>query len=475
MATTLEVQNNYSWLETDSSQVRYLLWKSLRFREKNYFHSRLYQQKIWDGFTDFFKKESGRFLTGLLPEVEAALKHLNTEYSIIDKRTKLAFEIEKIDKDFLQQWNVGKKIELEDYQVDLTNSIIRNKRGVVFAPTSAGKTFIMVSILKAMKPKTPALVLCNRQSLVDQNYEELMKWGFKDVGRLYDKYNEPNIITCATVQSIAKIEKLLPYFKVLVVDEIHDMMAKTSRKCYDKMKSACVRVAVSATPFKDGGKDKCQKYSVKGYFGPVMKTNSTATVGGVVTTKKLQERGRLSKANSTFFNIHQPELPYAIYQDAVTLGIANNLYFHNIVTRLAKGLTGRTLILVERLEHGDALKQLIPDALWVQGKDNMKTRKEVIKQLQVAKGNVIAIATSGIFNTGLNVFLMNLINAAGGKSEHVIIQRFGRGLRVCGDKDILNYYDFMFLINEYLHDHSKDRVKILRKEGHEVTIKEIDF
>jgi superfamily II DNA or RNA helicase len=310
---------------------------------------------------------------------------------------------------------------------------------------------------------------------VNQNYEELVKWGVPDVGRLYDTYNEPNIVTCATVQSIHKIEKLLPYIKVLIVDEIHEMMSKEPRAAYNKLKSACVRVAVSATPFKDGGKDKCQKYAVKGYFGPILKTTSTAAVDGILKTKLLQQRGRLSEADATFFNIYEPQLPYAIYQDAVTQGIANNWGFHEIVTRLAHKQVGRSVILVERLSHGDTLKQMMPEALWVQGKDNQDTRKEVISQLQVAKGNVVAIATTGIFNTGVNFYVHNLINAAGGQAEHVIIQRFGRGLRAVDDKDMLHYYDFFFHINEYLEDHSESRVAILTKEGHKVEVKDVDF
>jgi superfamily II DNA or RNA helicase len=72
--------------------------------------------------------------------------------------------------------------------------------------------------------------------------------------------------------------------------------------------------------------------------------------------------------------------------------------------------------------------------------------------------------------------LHNLINAAGGQAEHIIIQRMGRGLRTAGDKDELNYFDFVFEINDYLMKHSKKRIKILEKEGHEVVVKEnLDF
>ena len=112
---------------------------------------------------------------------------------------------------------------------------------------------------------------------------------------------------------------------------------------------------------------------------------------------------------------------------------------------------------------------MIPHALWVQGKDDNETRQEVINKLQKSK-NCIAIATQGIFNTGINVFVHNLVNAAGGQADHLIIQRMGRGLRTAKDKDGLNYIDFIFDINPYLHKHSMKRIKILKEQGHEIQI-----
>jgi superfamily II DNA or RNA helicase len=436
----------------------------MRFRERNYFHSRLYKQKLWDGYTEFFSRKTGKFLTGLLPEVLAALGHLNEQYNIEDKRSEIEFKHKEITEDFL-----GGDYKLYDYQVDLTNSLIKHKRGVICAPTAAGKTLIMVSILKSLPDNCPTLVLANKTSLVQQNYEELKKFGFDNVGRLYGKYKDPNVITCSTVQSLHKIEPLLDKIKAIVVDEIHENMSKQPKKFLNKMKSCSIRAAVSATPFKFGGKDLCQKWLVKGYFGPLLKAKS---IGGVLTTKHLQERGTLSKSKCVFYPIREPELKYEIYIDAVTRGIAENWHFHEIVVNLANKLQGRTLILVDRIAHGDALFSMIPNALWVQGKDDMETRKFVIDKLKNSKEKIIAIATQQILNTGINVMTHNVINAAGGQAEHQIIQRMGRGLRTAKDKDVLNYYDFIFYNNEYLLNHSRKRIKILQKEGHEILVKD---
>ena len=329
-------------------------------------------------------------------------------------------------------------------------------------------TFILTSIIKCLPPNTPILVVQNRKSLAIQNYNELIKWGFKNVGRLYHTYNQPNLITVATVQSCSKIAKLLPKFKVLIVDEIHDMMSKTPKAVYKKMINCGIRIGLSATPFKYGETDKVQKYYVKGFFGPVLKTTSTES--GILTTKELQDRGRLSKSSCFFIKIKGEKLDHVIYQDAVQHGIVENHYFHDIVENLANKCTGRTLILVDRIQHGDILKYRLPNAFWVKGEDNNETRQEVIDQLQKAQGNVIAIATQQIFNTGINVFIHNLVNSCGGSADHLIIQRMGRGLRTAKDKSGLNYYDFLFENNEYLEKHSEKRISILHKQGHKIKI-----
>lgn len=480
MSNILRIQNDYSAFISDDDIIKRDLFDRLRFRDKNYFHNRAYKMKKWDGYINFFNQETGKFLSGLLPEVSAVLRHFKVDYIVEDLRTKTKFLHENIDPGFLNQFlppnsdgSVSDSLQLYDYQVDSTNMAIKHRRGIVVAPTGAGKTNIMISFLKSVAPGTPILVLQNRVSLAQQNYDELMKWGFENVGTLWGGAVKPNLITVASVQSIEKIEKLLPKFKVLIVDEIHDMMSNLPKAVYKKMKAADVRLAVSATPFKFGGKDHVQKFYVRGFFGPVLKITCSET--GVLTTADLQERGILAKSKCIFYPIRDPQIPHDIYIDAVTRGIAESFHFHDVVTRLAKKMTGRTLILVDRIAHGDALNNLLPGSLWVRGQDDAETRKSVIQQLQKAKGDLIAIATQQIFNTGINVHPNNLINAAGGQADHMIIQRMGRGLRTASDKEKLNYFDFMFEINPYLQEHSNKRINILRKEGHDVEIQEIDF
>lgn len=467
--THIVVNNDISVLQTENQELLKFLYDQLRFRDRSYFHNPRYKAKLWDGFTNFFNKNNGKFLSGLLPEVIGACKHFGEQLTYKDNRTKVDFAIKSIDKDFFKPLTPkGEKIiTLEDYQVELANQAIKNKRGIIFAPTSAGKSKIMLSILKCLPSNTKTLILQNRKTLAAQNYEEYVNWGLTNVGRIWQGYNEPNTFTVSTVQSIEKAEHILADTEVLLVDEIHDMMSAGPKNVYRKLKNCSVRIAVSATPFKHGEKDKIQKFYVKGFFGPVFKIQSAE--GGILKTKELQDRGRLSKSKCYFHTIKEPSLDYDIYIDAITRGLVENDIFHQKVVELIMDMKGRSLILVERIAHGDALKALIPHAYWVKGEDNNETRKEVIDKLQKSE-DCVAIATHGIFNTGINVFIHNLINAAGGQAEHLIIQRMGRGLRTADDKNILNYHDFVFDINPYLYKHSKKRIKILTDEGHDVEV-----
>jgi superfamily II DNA or RNA helicase len=443
----LRVENINSHLLTPDLELKTKLWEAMRFRKDNYYFNQGYRQGKWDGFLEFFDRFKGRFLTGLRPEIEYALKKkFKIPYTIDDRTQPFTFKYHDVDNQFLNRWlSEEDHITLYDYQADLINQAIKHRRGLIKAPTGSGKTNIFIGIMRAIPAGTPTLILTDTVDLTEQNYDCLVNCGFKDLGILHGKKKKPNVITCSTVQSCLKLEKLFKHVKVVIIDEVHACMSAVPVRIYRKLKWAPIRLGISATPYES----KEEKFKVKGHFGPVLKTKAT-------------ENGE---------EVDEPQLPYEIYQDAVKFGIADNHHFHGMVSKLAQSLTGRTLILVERLDQGDALKNLIPGAYWIQGKDNPKTRKEIYQKLKTSD-NVVAIVSQKIISKGLDVKIHNLINAAGGTAQHSVIQRMGRGLRTADDKDILKYFDFLFNINDYLRDHSEHRIKVLQKEKHPVSIKE---
>ncbi len=132
MDATLKLENCYSYLNAEP-EIRQFLWEKLRFRERNYFHSSAYKQRRWDGYRNFFDRNSGKFLTGLLPEVSAVLKFKGVNYTFDDQRGSFSFATPQIDNQFLPG------VTLEDYQTDFVNKVLKHKRGIIFSPTGSGK------------------------------------------------------------------------------------------------------------------------------------------------------------------------------------------------------------------------------------------------------------------------------------------------------------------------------------------------
>ena len=471
----IQIENVNSRLVTTDENLKDFLAKKLRFRPKNYWHNSAYKRKLWDGWKYFFNAKNGIFLTGILPEIKLALNKLGKEYSVLDNRGSVEWTHQSIDRNFLESCLPKglKPFELHDYQPDYVNQCMKYNRGIVQAPTGSGKTFVLISLLKCLPPKTPTLFLTKNAQLVHQNYEEMKLWGVENLGRWYDKYKEPNYVMCVTnhVNTFKSIEKLLPKFKVLIVDEAHDCMSDVPVSAYRKMKSACVRIGISATAFKWDKKkiDNVHKWHLKGHFGPILKT--TTTESGILSTKELQERGVLSKSDCVFYPVVFPILTHEPYIDAIKLGIEQNFYFHEMVKKLTESCTGRTLIVVERIEQGQYLNQLIPGSNFIQGKNNLKEREPIIEALKKGEKSV-AIVMRQIITAGINVKIHDLINAAGGEGAHNVIQLMGRGLRTAEDKVRLRYHDFHFLINDYLRKHSEWRMEVLKKEGHSLLVKD---
>jgi hypothetical protein len=279
--TVLKVENVSSRLLTADQGLKDFLSTKLRFRPKNYFHNAAYIKKKWDGWKYFFNAKSGIFLTGLLPEVQAVLRFRKKEYVMVDNRQTPAWAYESIGQDFLNNWlpEDFDPIELHDYQPDLVNKLMKYGRGIIKAPCGAGKTFIMISAMKCLPPKTPTLFLTKNAQLVHQNYTDMKRWGVENLGRWYGPYKEPNYVMCATIHknTFESLAKLLPKFKALIVDEVHEAMSDIPVEAYKKMVNAIYRVGISATPFKYNKKkiDDCHKWLIKGHFGPIFMTDTT--------------------------------------------------------------------------------------------------------------------------------------------------------------------------------------------------------
>ena len=110
-------------------------------------------------------------------------------------------------------------------------------------------------------------------------------------------------------------------------------------------------------------------------------------------------------------------------------------------------LDNNTLILIDYIEHGEILLEYVSSycegkkVFFICGDVEVDERRK-IQQLMETETNVIVIAISKIFSTGINIKNLHyIIFANGGKAKIRIIQSIGRGLRLHKDKKQLIIFD----------------------------------
>jgi len=161
------------------------------------------------------------------------------------------------------------------------------------------------------------------------------------------------------------------------------------------------------------------------------------------------------------------------YQEVYENFIVNNIYRNNIIRSIVDSIksskdNAKILILVERLDHSENLKKLIPEAYFLAGDDDIDLRYRIIDMFVNNPKSSTLIGTR-ILQTGVNIEeISHFINARGLKSEISTLQALGRSLR--RNREEVYVYDFKDSGVKWLSIHSNKRIAAYKSEGHKVNI-----
>lgn len=258
----------------------------------------------------------------------------------------------------------------------------------------------------------------------------------------------------------AEMEKLLSTFEFVIAEEAHESGGNEYFEVMQYCTNAHYRLALTATPFmKDDEEANMRLMACSGI------------IGIVVTEKELIDKGILAKPYFMFINNARPTgvFPTTNYVSAYEKGIVKNNIRNDEIVKWSKWSADRNLpvlILVNRTEHGNILKDLIQKqglkCNFIYGKDEDEVRQENLKKLESGEINVL-IGTN-ILDVGVDVPSIGMvILAAGGKAEVQLRQRIGRGLRrKKTGKNITYIIDFQDSFNQHLLKHAKTRQEIIK-------------
>jgi len=225
----------------------------------------------------------------------------------------------------------------------------------------------------------------------------------------------------------AQVRNVIQCCNALIIDEAH-LAAVVTEEIGNQAKNAYYRLGLSATPFRTDN----QEIRIEG------------TLGGKVcevSASDLVERGFLVPPKIFVVNINTVE-PGQTYHEVYNLNIINCWERNFRIKQFAEGMKAKgipTLILVERMEHGNILEGMIEDAVFVPGGDKGEVdptdeeKNYRRRMLNAVENNEIILIATQWANVGVDApRIAGLILAGTNSSPVTTYQQVGRVLRCVG-------------------------------------------
>ena len=418
-------------------------------------YSKAYKKGVWDGVHRFYSKKNHAFPSGLLPILN---KKFPNSYEIIPSTN----SEQKICLDNISNL---KTITPRDDQLKSTLDALKEKRGIIQAPTGSGKSICIAMLCACVEGNI--LILVHTKNLLHQTAEVLESQLGEKIGKIGDGLFDEQRITMAIIASLKNVEqdKLLTH-SMLILDEAHHASATTFYKTILNSQ-APLRFGLSADTFdihKLKSDRNLKNYKIMGCFGPIVSN---------ISNKEMKEKEVLAIQRIKFLKMKDPyteDYTKKSYLDAYCAYHCMNKALYLKIHKICEDFKHlQILILVKHIHHGKKMEKLLKgrgiDTTFVCGEHPTEHIEEGIAKFKKKKINVIIAST--IFNEGTNIPEIDmLVNAAGDMSPTK--QRLGRALRRREDKDSVLIYDFYLDGNKHIEHHAKTRIKIYKAEGHEV-------
>jgi superfamily II DNA or RNA helicase len=445
-------------------------------------HMPAYKLGRWDGTVTFFGIGGNGYLAHLdviLPIIESDGYDIEVEDLREHRDLKFAPVTENYWADQGKTWpkghpEAGKPIILRDYQYDVINKFLEQPQSLQEVATGAGKTITTATLSHLCEPYGRTMVVVPNKSLVVQTEEDYKNLGL-DVGVYFGDRKELNRThTICTWQSLNVLDKksydndtlsLAEFTEgvaAIIIDEVHQAKADVLKKLLTQnFKNCAIRWGLTGTI----PKEKWEFQSILASIGPVINQ---------VSAHDLQEKGVLANLNINILQTNEVQV-FRSFHDEYTFLVTDPNRIKWISERIKSlALTGNTLVLINRIDTGNQLIDLIPEAVFISGAVKLTDRKDEYDEIKTSDNKII-IATYGVAAVGINIpRIFNLVLVEPGKSFVRVIQSIGRGIRKAEDKDHVEIWDITSQC-KYAKRHLTERKKYYKDAKYPFTVTKVNI
>jgi superfamily II DNA or RNA helicase len=342
-------------------------------------------------------------------------------------------------------------LKLRDYQKQIVTKCLDSGRGVVVLATAGGKTLIMASLLSNffhLNKQFKCLLIVPDLGLVTQTYNDFKtynvpffasKWtGSDDL----DLSSNVIIANLGILQSDKSDLSWIEHIDVLLFDETHK--ARRGNQINNILKNVKTNIRFGFTGTMP--EDRLDQWNIIGKIGPIIYEKNSFQL----RTEKYISNVTANVLEMSYLSappqINEIVNPAERYRSELEFLFDNN-FRNNTIAALSNNAPNNVLILIDYIKHGEALVQKLTSlcsrkqVFFIRGEVEIEDREKV-KALMEKSNNVVCVAISKIFSTGVNIKNLHfIIFAGGGKAKIRTIQSIGRGLRLHETKDKLYIID----------------------------------
>lgn len=462
--------------------------------------------KEWDGYINYFI--GGRWLPfGFWKELYEYGKSNSLEIKVEGIKEHLDLNLDR--KEFIDFCYDLFKDHPEDiiprtYQLETAFTMLKWKRGCVEIGTGGGKSlllYIISSWLKKNNPNIRIILMVPSVDLVEQMYRDFMSYDHKNYNKftyslLYsnskNKQAKPDI-TITTYNSAKLIpEEELKNYDTILLDEAHNVARKDVRTVIDKAikKEYCLGVTGTLPNV-----DEATYLTLFQYTGPLVDritVNQLLKMGYVVSCNvkiivldwaKEEEKKRLY---DTWYESGKENKMTTLLEEKKLIRESKKR-LDKIVEIISKFDNCRLVLFQDiKTKYGKTIYEILKEknpfssVYYIDG--SIKTsEREKIKEEMRKGGNKILVATYKTLGEGISIKPINIIFFTESyKSEKLIRQSIGRGLRLHKDKKTVDIIDFVDNFNYspkkwvcYQYQQSLKRIKTY--ENQEFKYKKFDL